>query len=96
MQSKIYFGLVSSGPSTSSIVFDLIELDAGMIASQEITLTQAPSGVSQMMAWVVNGSTFTPTIDFTLSGSTIDFSGSSYVGTLAVGDKIQFIYEVAV
>ena len=96
MQSKIYFGLPSSGPAGSSIVFELVELDAGMIASQEITLTQTPSSVSQMMAWVVNGSTFTPTIDFTLAGSTIDFSGSSYVGTLAIGDKIQFIYEVAV
>ena len=96
MQSKIYFGLPSSGPAGSSIVFELIELDAGMIASQEITLTQAPVGVSQMMAWVVNGSTFTPTIDFTLAGSTIDFSASSYVGSLVVGDKIQFIYEVTV
>lgn len=94
MQSKIYFGL-PPGPTGSSIIFELIELDAGIIASQEITLTQAPVNVSQMMAWVVNGSTFTPTIDFTLTGSTIDFSGSSYVGTLSVGDKIQFIYEVS-
>ena len=96
MQSKIYFGLASSAPSVSNIVFELIELDAGMITSEELTLTQAPVSVSQMMAWVVNGSTFTPTIDFTLAGSTIDFSGSSYVGALSVGDKIQFIYEVSV
>jgi hypothetical protein len=96
MQSKIYFGLASSGPSTSNIVFELVTLDAGNISSNTLTLTQAPVGVSQMMAWVVNGSTFTPTIDFTLTGSTIDFSGSSYVGTLAIGDKIQFIYEVSV
>jgi hypothetical protein len=96
MQSKIYFGLASSGPAESNIVFELVTLDAGNISSNTLTLTQAPVGVSQMMAWVVNGSTFTPTIDFTLTGSTIDFSGSSYVGTLAIGDKIQFIYEVSV
>lgn len=96
MQSKIYFGSPASSPAVSPIVFELIELDAGMIASNEITLTQAPVGVAQMMAWVVNGGTFTPTIDFTLAGSTINFSLSSYVGTLTVGDKIQFIYEVAV
>jgi len=95
MQSKIYFGLASSGPAESNIAFELVTLDAGNISSNTLTLTQAPVGVSQLMAWVVNGSTFTPTVDFTLTGSVVDFSASSYVGSLVAGNQIQFIYEVS-
>lgn len=92
MQSRIYFGN-SGGSSESKITFELITLDANDILTNTLTLSQVPSSISKMMAWVINGSTFTPTIDFVISGNTVDFSASPYVGTLSEGDKIQFIFE---
>jgi hypothetical protein len=91
--SKIYFGSPTIPPASDKLVIEVITLDANMISEQKLTLSDTPVNISQISAWVINGSTFTPGIDFTLSGKIIDFSISSYAGVLAVGNAIQFIYK---
>jgi len=92
--SRLYFGNASAPPPASdNVEIQLITLDAGMIASKQITLPSTPASASEISAWVVNGSTFIPGTDFTLAGNLVDFSISSYAGVLTVGNAIQFIYK---
>lgn len=91
--SRLYFGTAIVPPAADKLVIEVITLDAGMITSNQIPLSQTPVNPSQISAWVVNGSTFVPGIDFTVSGNIVDFSISSYSGVLVAGNAIQFIYK---
>ncbi len=92
--SRLYFGNPSAPPPASdSLIIELVALGATEIATKQITLSQTPVDISNITAWVVNGSTFIPGEDFTLAANIVDFSISSYAPVLVVGNSIQFIYK---
>ena len=95
MNSRIYFGNQAAGPSVDRTAFELRTLTPGEITAQALNLANAPVDSSVITAFVAGGSTFLPGVDFTLTGTLVDFSISPYQPLLVAGDKIQFIYQKA-
>ena len=92
MQSKIYFGSSSGPAAEDKVVFHTTVLDADNISSKIITLPSVVDG-DNISGFVYGGNSFLPTQDFSIAGADLDFTASSYAGTLVVGDTIQFIYK---
>jgi len=95
MQSRIYFGATSSPtpPSEDKIVFQRVTLSEDNVTTKQFTLNFTPASVSDISAWIIDGGTFTPGFDFTVTGNLIDYSLSSYAPVLVAGQQIQFIYK---
>ena len=68
----------------------MITLDADQVADKEVTLSQTPVNVQNILALVVGGSVLD---NISLSGNVVNFSASSYAATLVVGDQLKFVYK---
>jgi len=93
MNSRIYFGPQNGSPppAEDKTVFEpMITLDADQVADKEVTLSQTPVNVQNILALVVGGSVLD---NISLSGNVVNFSASSYAATLVVGDQLKFVYK---
>lgn len=90
---RIYFGVSTVSPVSDNIILETRTLSNVEVISRQLTLSNTPLDSANITAWVDGGSTFLPTVDFSLSGAMIDWSVSGYATRFSAGDIIQFIYK---
>lgn len=82
----------SSPPGTDYNV-NKITLNAGQIAAKSVTLTNSPVTPSLTRLVVIGGVEQDYGLDFTVSGSTLSWTGLTLDGVLEVGDKLVIVYN---
>jgi hypothetical protein len=75
------------------MVIESHTLSGAEILAMQINLVFAPVDAENIVGWVDGGSTFLSTIDFTITGTLLDFSISGYAPLFSEGDILQFIYK---
>ena len=92
---RIYFGTSTVSPLSDNMVIESHTLSLAEIADQQINLAYSPVDELNIVGWVDGGSTFLPTVDFTLTGTLLNWSISGYALLFSEGDILQFIYKKA-
>ena len=90
---RIYFGTSTVTPVTDNVVIEAHTLSNAEITAKQFNLMYAPVDSMNISGWVDGGSTFLSGVDFTITGTLIDWSISGYSTLFSEGDIIQFIYK---
>lgn len=85
--------VVISGNYSESYRLEKFTLNAGDIAAKNISLSRTPVSASKTLLIVIGGSEQDYGVDYTVSGSTLDWNGLTLDGVLESGDKLIVIYS---
>lgn len=67
-------------------------LTGGEITAKQLTLSATPMSASKVMVDLIGGSAQEYSVDYTVSGSTLDWNGLGLDGLLSAGDKLRINY----
>jgi hypothetical protein len=91
--SATWVQITGSGASGSYFPEDVKPLSAGEITAKAITLLQAPTSASKTRLFVEGAPTQVYGVDFTVSGTTLSWSGLGLDGVLVENDNIFVTYN---
>jgi len=80
------------GGGTANQVRQIVTLSSGNIASKSFTIASAPANPANLDFIPYSGPKQRYSVDFTVSGNTVSWSGLGLDGTLAVNDVIEITY----
>ena len=92
---RIYFGASTISPVSDNIIIESHTLSGAEVLAKQFDLAFAPVDSLNIVGWVDGGSTFLSTVDFTITGTLVDWTMSSYASLFVAGNIIQFIYKKA-
>lgn len=81
-----------SVPASNVYTVEYYTLDAGNIASSSITLGHTPTDSTTVTLDVISGSAQVYGEDYTVTGTTLSWSGKPLYDILSVGDKFRITY----
>lgn len=85
--------LVTSGAIGSDYKVDYFTLTLSDEVTKTVTLTGTPTEPSRAVVDILNGGgAMRYTVDFTISGATLTWTGGRWDGTLAEGDELRVIW----
>lgn len=95
---NIYVWYLTSGtpivPSVSGVVeIEYRTISVGEAASESLTLSATPVTASKVMLDVIGGTSQEYSVDYTVSGTTLSWSGLGLSGSLTSGDKLRIWYQ---
>lgn len=67
-------------------------LTGGEAAAKSLTLSATPASASKVMVDLIGGSAQEYSVDYTVSGTTLDWNGLGLDGVLSAGDKLRINY----
>lgn len=88
-------GAAGGGGGAGDVIVDTIVLDAGMVAAKAVTLSDTPAVPAYTLVSIVGGSVQQFTTDFTVSGTTLSWTGLGMDALpMAVADVLVIAYQV--
>ena len=93
MSLYIRYGSGSGGGGGGSFKVDEFTLSGTDITNKYVTLSAAPTTPADTLLTVIGGPMQEYGVDFTVSGSQVDWSGLFLDGVLVAGDKLIIQYN---
>ena len=85
-------GTPVSPPVSGTFNVDYLEVDATALLNKEVTLTGTPAVVTQVIVDVIGGSSQRYGVDYTVSGTTLDWDSLGLDGEVSLGDYLRVQY----
>lgn len=95
-ESQYIYPVPNSGGGGGGTDFEVERrtLTAGEVLAGSLTLGQAPANASDVVLLVQDAGNMALGLDFTVSGSTLSWSGLGLDGLLAANDELTIFYKI--